>query len=311
MGSKPSLPLSDLGINASDFPSPDGNTHELDDGRMVGYKVYGCLDDAETKENIIFIPGTPGSRFFFPPSHSKDSAEHGVRVYVVERPGFGLSTPQTGRTLTSFAHDVAHFAKGLELGTYSVVGYSAGGPYALACAALRPEGLKRVVIVACVGPPDTPNIYSGMSYFFCIAWFVAQNLPFLIPYIVRSEANSFLSNSRHNLSKDIKSTHATVDSEDYENNPEIERAFIESGLELWSRPCGVEAEAQDYALFARDWGFDLSSIQVPVSQYFGGKDYLSVPNIAHHLASVIPHVHSKEMSECGHFVFWHCWQNIL
>lgn len=69
----------------------------------------------------------------------------------MERPGFGISTFQEDRTLMSFAEDVKVFAKAMGLEKYSVVGYSAGGPYALACAALKDGALNKVCIISSVG----------------------------------------------------------------------------------------------------------------------------------------------------------------
>ena len=78
---------------------------------------------------------------------------------MVSRPGFGDSDRAPRRTLLSFARDAAALADRLGRERFAVVGVSAGGPYALACAHELPD---RVAAAAVVGgfagaPSDLPR----------------------------------------------------------------------------------------------------------------------------------------------------------
>lgn len=69
----------------------------------------------------------------------------GVRILAIDRPGTGGSSPQRERTFATWAKDVERVAEVLELDRFAVLGWSFGGPYALACAsglelAFRPWG---------------------------------------------------------------------------------------------------------------------------------------------------------------------------
>ena len=55
-------------------------------------------------------------------------------IIVLERPGCGLSTSKPDRTLLGWADDVVEFSEIVGFSQFSVVGFSAGGPFALACA---------------------------------------------------------------------------------------------------------------------------------------------------------------------------------
>lgn len=66
------------------------------------------------------------------------AAPRGGRVIAIDGPGSGLSDPQRGRRLIDWPHDVAALAA-LGLGRFAILGYSGGGPYALACAYAMPS----------------------------------------------------------------------------------------------------------------------------------------------------------------------------
>ncbi|RHZ52341.1 hypothetical protein CDV55_103428 [Aspergillus turcosus] len=126
------------------------DTLPLPDGRKLGYAQYGSL----TGRPIFYLHGLPGSRLEAA-GFDELGQELGARVIGVDRPGIGWSSPHPGRRLLDHPKDIDHLAKHLELDEYSVLGISAGGPYALACAAALPhERLKCVSIVCGLGPPD-------------------------------------------------------------------------------------------------------------------------------------------------------------
>ena len=71
---------------------------------------------------------------------------------MVSRPGFGDSDAMPGRTLRQFAGDVAQLADALRRPRFAVVGVSAGGPYALACAHDLPGRVAVATVVSCMVP---------------------------------------------------------------------------------------------------------------------------------------------------------------
>jgi pimeloyl-ACP methyl ester carboxylesterase len=71
-----------------------------------------------------------------------------VHLVAVDRPAFGGSDLQPGRRLEHWPLDVAELADALGFESFAVVAYSAGGPYALACAALLGERAPRAGLVS-------------------------------------------------------------------------------------------------------------------------------------------------------------------
>ena len=93
------------------------------------------------------------------PSVLKAAERLHARLIVVERPGMGLSTYKPRRQILDWVDDVMEFADALHLEKFSVIGYSSGGPYALACALRIPERLNRVALISGDSPHSDPRIH--------------------------------------------------------------------------------------------------------------------------------------------------------
>jgi pimeloyl-ACP methyl ester carboxylesterase len=151
-----------------------GQTLRLKDGRKLGYAEYG--DPAG--EPLFFFQGTPSSRLLHP--DEVITAALGVRQIQLDRPGFGLSDFQPGRTLLNWPDDVAEVADLLELERFALVGISGGGPYVAACAYKIPERLTAVAMVSSGGPVDAPGAMEGLPRERRLAVAVAQRAPWLL-----------------------------------------------------------------------------------------------------------------------------------
>src|SRR5258708_7816370 len=117
------------------------------DGRSVGFAEFG----AENGAAVLWCHGGPGSRL--EPVHlDASAAAAGVRIVGVDRPGYGLSTPLPGRTVSGWASDALAVADHLGMSEFVTVGVSTGGAYALAVAALAPGRVRGVV--ACCSMTD-------------------------------------------------------------------------------------------------------------------------------------------------------------
>jgi pimeloyl-ACP methyl ester carboxylesterase len=130
-----------------------GDTHELrlPDGRRVTYADHG--DPAGPV--ILFCVGTPETRLV-PLGEPERAAAMGFRLVVPDRPGFGGSDPQPGRTLEDWPADATGLMDALGVDRFGVAGASGGGPYAVACGVLLGERVTAVALVAPAEPRDAP-----------------------------------------------------------------------------------------------------------------------------------------------------------
>jgi pimeloyl-ACP methyl ester carboxylesterase len=138
-------------------PQRDGVV-TLADGRRVSYAEWGPSNGRP----VVLLHGMPGSRRFCPDVVATEAA--GVRLLALDRPGYGGSTPKRGRTLLSWADDFAQWADAIGLAPGAVIGWSSGGPYALACALRCPDRITGIGLASSVAPLDeVPDGWASQS----------------------------------------------------------------------------------------------------------------------------------------------------
>jgi len=115
-----------------------------------------------TATAVLWCHGGPGSRL--EPAHlAPEAREAGLRIIGIDRPGYGLSTPQPGRTIAGWVPEALAISDHLGIEQFVTVGTSTGGAFALAVAALAPE--RVLAVVACCSMTDMhgPEGRSTMS----------------------------------------------------------------------------------------------------------------------------------------------------
>lgn len=112
---------------------------------------------------LVWHGGTPHTGEPLPPLVAL-TAERGLRLVTTTRPGYGGTAARPGRTVADVARDVAGRLERLDLRHVVAVGYSGGGPHALALAAIAPARVRAVVAVASPAPYDgTEDWFAGMA----------------------------------------------------------------------------------------------------------------------------------------------------
>jgi pimeloyl-ACP methyl ester carboxylesterase len=115
-------------------------TIRLASGRTVGFADLGRADGTA----VIWCHGGPGSRL--EPAYLAPSArEAGLRIVGIDRPGYGLSSAEPGRSIGGWVPEALAVADHLGIDRFVTVGVSTGGAFALAVAALAPERVLGVV----------------------------------------------------------------------------------------------------------------------------------------------------------------------
>jgi pimeloyl-ACP methyl ester carboxylesterase len=134
------------------------------DVRLADGRVLRVLDTGPADGDAVLVcQGTPASRRLH--DGWVTAAAAGLRLISYDRPGYGSSSPQPGRTIADTASDVAAIADDLGLDRFAVWGPSAGGPHALACAALLADRVVAAAVVAPYAPYSAPGLdfFAGMS----------------------------------------------------------------------------------------------------------------------------------------------------
>ncbi|KAK5733376.1 hypothetical protein LTR17_009748 [Elasticomyces elasticus] len=266
-------------------------TCQLPNGRTLAYATYG----SPTGHPIFELHGFPGSRLEAAIYH-EIALELGAQVIGVDRPGIGFSTPHLGRTVLDHAEDLRFLAKALGHSSYSIIGVSGGGPYALACAYLHsPEVLKKVVLVAGMGPHDVG--VQGMRIGNRFIFWCFRHFSWLARLTARLSATQYkrliaMSNNQLSayIAKTLKSRlrFRSVQQKDAEAMSNITslRMMLKSGSEHFRQ--GTDAWLEEGRLITSPIGFDLNDVKVPVLLWYGKQD-LNVPlSIGEEIANGLP-----------------------
>ncbi|MFB6269676.1 MAG: alpha/beta fold hydrolase, partial [Halobacterium sp.] len=237
-------------------PADYGDAVELPDGRTLAYAEYGDPDGVP----VFFFHGTPGSRVSGSVARD-EKADVGARVVAPDRPGMGRSDYQAGRSLADWPEDVEVLADELGFDEYGVVGFSGGGPYALACASLTPERVTRCAVVSGVAPPDVTNDEQGwferaVSASTRLSPHLGRPLTWLMGRVI-DDADGFT---------DVVGDPKDGDLADPRLG-ETGRIMLSDFREGVRQ--GSLALAADFSVVHGDWGFDLGDVAVPTRVFHG------------------------------------------
>jgi pimeloyl-ACP methyl ester carboxylesterase len=123
------------------------------DGRRLEVLAAGPEDGLP----LLFHNGTPGGLVAVP-GMVAEAAARGLRTVMYARPGYGESTGQPGRRVAAAAADAVAVLDGLGARQFVTVGWSGGGPHALACAALLPGRCLAAASLAGVAPAQAEGL---------------------------------------------------------------------------------------------------------------------------------------------------------
>ncbi len=222
----------------------------------------------------------------------------GIRLICPDRPGYGLSTFQPRRRLIDWPRDVFELADHLGIDRFAVMGVSGGGPHAAVCAALAGERVTSAAIVSGVGPLADPKAVEGMMRLNQILAALARRRSPLVHVAVAVQvaiARRWPNRAVEFLAKQLPAPDVAVLS-----RPEV-RAVFERDAARSSRTT-ARAAAQDFELFATDWGFDLTATKIPVHIWQGDADRNVPPQHARILHDAIPGSILHELPGEGHLM---------
>lgn len=268
----------------------------LPDGRRLGYAEYGAPDGSP----VLFFHGAPGSRHIHADMAGM-AARLGIRLVAAERPGYGLSSLQPGRSILDWPEDVAALADALEIGQFGVIGFSMGSIYALACAYRLPGRVSGMALSGAVASLDAPGVTEGMSPAVSGLYALARANPDELRRTLAAVAPG------HAALVDVMAGSAAERDRD-EINARRAEFEVEYAQTLHS---GVEGVASDFVLAAQDWGFPLDGINVESHLWCGTADQNTPPAMTAYIAALLQNSQTFMLPDEGHFAFYAYWEKIL
>jgi pimeloyl-ACP methyl ester carboxylesterase len=260
------------------------------DGSVIAFEVVG--EPGATP--LLFCHGLADSRLSAR-LFTQAARELRLRVVAPDRPGVGGTDPRRLRRLVDWVEDAELVLDALRTDSAALLGISAGGPFAAACAAGIPGRVRSLMLVSPLGLPAWPTRGMASGERLCLG--VARHAPafggwFLgrLATLARRSPRLFLRLATSEL--------PGIDRRALEQ-PGMRDPFLTSYIEAFRR--GSWGVAQDLRVLTRPWGFELGSIEVPTSIHHGDADTTVPPRHAQLFAEVIPGAQLQLHPGHGHF----------
>ena len=205
----------------------------------------------------------------------------------VDRPGIGSSTPHQYDNIFGFADDLRTVADTLGIDTMAVVGLSGGGPYALACAAAMPERVVAAGVLGGVAPATGPDaIGGGIDGESRDPGCAAAPGGGPAAQVGGDRADPAHPAGRFAGTRDLRPDLAARPTVALLARPEFKAMFLDDLLNGSRKQ--LAAPFADIVVFARDWGFRLDEVKVPVRWWHGDRDHIVPFAHGQHVVSRLP-----------------------
>ncbi|CCW09955.1 alpha/beta fold hydrolase [Rhodococcus sp. EsD8] len=250
-------------------------------GRRIGFAEFGSAQGRA----VFWLHGTPGARRQIPVEARSYAEREHVRLIGLDRPGIGSSSPHRYENVLAFADDLRIVADTLGVDRMAVVGLSGGGPYTLAAAHAMPERVVAAAVLGGVAPVVGPDAISGglmrlgtMVAPLLTVWGVPIGMGVTsMIRVVRPFASPLI---------DMYGWLSPEADRQLLARPEFKAMFLDDLLNGSRKQ--MAAPFADIVAFARDWGFRLEDVKVPVRWWHGDTDHIVPMEHGLHVVGRLP-----------------------
>jgi pimeloyl-ACP methyl ester carboxylesterase len=263
------------------------------DGRVLAVVEDGDL----TGQPILVHNGTPNSRLLFA-NHVALARRQGIRLISYDRPGYGGSTRQAGRSVADCVQDVRTIAAALGIERLGMWGISGGGPHAIACAALLPDLVPAVSVLASSAPWGA----EGLDYFAGMGELNVEDMTLFLKdraaarVKCEDDRREMLSLDAETLLEFLKTLLSPVDATVLTGR--LAQYLVDSVHDGLGP--GPDGWWDDEVAMMEPWGFELDAIATPVLLRHGRQDRFVPFAHGEWLAGHIPGVQAELTDDDGH-----------
>lgn len=265
----------------------------LHDGRVLEMFRAGPPDGIP----VVFHHGTPFAAVRYRAAARGVTARDAQLLYW-SRPGYAGSTPQPDRRVADVATDTLEVLDLIGQDRFVTIGWSGGGPHALACAALAPTRCAAAAIIGGVAPFEAEGLdwLDGMGpeniEEFALA---VEGGPPFSDFLAR-ESTQFATLDGHDVATALGGLVTDVDKAAL--NGEFADFMARSLAAAGSGT--IDGWHDDDMAFLRDWEFDLAAIECPVAVWQGGQDRMVPYAHGAWLAAHVPRARPHLLPDEGH-----------
>lgn len=253
-------------VMSIDRPKLEGNIAVGED-RQIGFAEFGNPQGRA----VFWLHGTPGARRQIPTEARSFASRNNIRLIGIDRPGIGSSTPYQYENVLGFTEDLRTIADTLGINRFAVIGLSGGGPYTLATAAAMPDRVVMAAVLGGVAPLiGEDGISSGLMELAKIVRPILEVADTPIRWVAGSLIKVIAPFGSPAL--DLYARISPDGDRNLLSRPEFKAMFLDDLLNGSRKQ--LAAPFADIVVFARDWGFRLEDIKVPVRWWHGDADHI-------------------------------------
>lgn len=267
------------------------------DGRRLEVLVGGDPDGLPW----LYHSGSPVAAVPFPLFEDAASGL-GLRMVTYSRPGYGRSSPypasEGGPRVVDDVADSVAVLDHLGVGEFVTLGWSGGGPRALACGALLPGRCLAVATLAGVAPKDGEGLdwFDGMAPENRAEYAASEQGADAYAAYLTEEFLPIMQMSAEDMAAGMGGLLTPVDAAAFTDDlgDYLARSLQHAAAQ------GVVGARDDGLAATRPWGFDLASITVPVAVWQGGQDAMVPFAHGQWLAAHVPGAEAHLPDDEGH-----------
>lgn len=263
----------------------------LASGRQIRYHLFGDMAGMP----VLNCHGGLASGRDIEPA-ARNAAELGLCIVSPDRPGVGGTDRLPAHRMVPWVHsDVVPLLDDLDITEFGVLGWSAGGQYALAVGHELKGRVTRCAVVAGCPPLDDPSMFSKLNRIDRTLTGLSRNAPILAR--TSFKVTRLLSAVAPHLFVRLATR----------GLPKAESAAVREQGQWLANVLGEGARqprggVDEYLAMSAPWGFDPEEVAVPVRIFQGDADTLVPAQWGEVLANRIPGATLTVYPGGGHFI---------
>jgi len=284
-----------MGTEAHGQPGTQQVAVTLPDGRTLNVLLAGL----ENGLPLVLHHGTPGGLASWPAT-AEAARVRGMRLVMPARPGYAGSTPRPGRRVADVAGDVAAVLDALDGDAFVTIGWSGGGPHALACSSVLRGRCLATATIAGVAPYQAPGLdwLAGMGPENIKEFGAAADGAASLTAYLDAEAAGLRTVQGSQLAAELGGLLSGPD------KAALTGEFADYLAASMRSACseGIEGWRDDDLAFVADWGFPLGTVG-PVAVWQGSEDRMVPGAHGKWLAKHLPGAKARLRRGEGHLTF--------
>ncbi|MCW9024909.1 MAG: alpha/beta hydrolase [Gammaproteobacteria bacterium] len=270
----------------------------LENQCQLAWTEYGAPEG----EPVFYFHGMQGSRLEPSPA---DAIAHdmGIRLIAPDRPGYGNSDPHEDFKLLDWPDVISQLADHLNLNQFSIIAYSAGGAYALACGNRIPARIKHVTLLSATAPFDTEVMQTHLNAILIHLFELAT-----VDKQATVQQVSQLAASPEALLDSLLAMLPPCDKVIFDQ-AHIQEHYLKNITLALNK--GINGIVNDLRCLGLPWQFNLQDIPVDVDIWHGREDNNIGFPVAEYLARALPDPTTHFFDNKGHCYLFEQWNDIL